>query len=85
MEAKRLAKGEALILEAIESLRKELDPDRLLDLKGAAAVLGVSMPTIYRVSAQPDFPVIRLGRLIRVRKRALIEFVEKSDLSKLSV
>ena len=42
----------------------------------AAAVVGVSESTMYQLIRRADFPVIRMGRVRRVSKQGLNEWIE---------
>jgi excisionase family DNA binding protein len=56
------------------------DSDRLLTVPEVAEVLGVSPNLVYRfVALDPTFPVIRLGRLVRVREGALARWIRRGE------
>lgn len=56
------------------------DSDRLLTVPEVAEVLGVSRNLVYRfVALDPTFPVIRLGRLVRVREGALARWIRRGE------
>jgi excisionase family DNA binding protein len=51
-------------------------PDKdLLDVEGAAALLGVSTRTIYTLASKGDIPATRVGRAWRFARRNLIAWV----------
>jgi len=57
----------------------ELDSFELLSVPEASALLGVSPGLVRRLTLlDPSFPVVRLGRLIRVHKGALAVWVRQS-------
>lgn len=39
--------------------------------------LNISRPKAYQLIHQPGFPVLRLGRVVRIPKNQLIQWVEK--------
>lgn len=47
-----------------------------LSITETAAVLGVSRPTIYRLIQTDGFPLLKLGRISRIPKKALEEWIE---------
>lgn len=51
---------------------KLLRTDEILDVKGAAELLGVSQPTIERRTMDGSLPSFRVGRLRRYRKSDLL-------------
>ena len=55
--------------------------DRLLNADEIAIVLNVSKPQVYLMMRRGDFPVVKMGRLIRARKSAIEEFIDRSTLS----
>ena len=58
------------------------DPEssRLLTVPEVAEVLGVSRNLVYRfVALDPTFPVVRLGRLVKVREGALACWIRRGE------
>ena len=51
-----------------------MDKD-ILDVEGAAVVLGVSARTIYKLARQGDIPATRVGREWRFARKNLIAWV----------
>ncbi len=59
----------------MQELQKKLDS--LLDYRGAAEVLAVSVPTVKRLASSGEIPVIRVGqRATRFEPSALREFID---------
>ena len=57
-----------------------IENDQLLDLRTAAAMLGYSIKGLRRRVAQRDIPAVHLSaRAIRIRKSALLEFIESCE------
>ncbi|HAM39870.1 MAG TPA: DNA-binding protein [Candidatus Omnitrophica bacterium] len=50
----------------------------------AAEALGVGRSAIYELIKQPGFPVVRIGRSVRISKKALAEWVERQAKSQAS-
>lgn len=50
----------------------------LLTRKEAAEKMRVSLPTLDRLAARSDFPVVRLGRSVKIPDQLLDEWVEKN-------
>lgn len=48
-----------------------------LSVSEAAAVLGVSRPTVYRLIRQSDFPVFRVGTRQLISRSGLETWVER--------
>ena len=44
---------------------------RVLTMQEAAAKLQISIPTMYKLTKEPDFPAFRVGRGLRVREDML--------------
>jgi excisionase family DNA binding protein len=55
--------------------------DRLLNADEIAMVLNVSKPQVYLMMRRGDFPVVKMGRLVRARESAIEEFINRSTLS----
>jgi excisionase family DNA binding protein len=47
-----------------------------LGTKEVAAILGCSLPTVRRIMQRRDFPLIRVGKNMKVSKAALIKWSE---------
>lgn len=47
-----------------------------LGTKEVAAILGCSLPTVRHIMQRRDFPLIRVGRMMKVSKAALIKWSE---------
>ena len=55
--------------------------NRLLNADEIAIVLNVSKPQVYLMMRRGDFPVVKMGRLVRARETAIEEFINRSTLS----
>ena len=55
--------------------------DRLLNAQDIARILKVSKPQVYLMMRRGDFPVVKMGRLVRARESAIEEFINRSTLS----
>jgi excisionase family DNA binding protein len=49
----------------------------VLTMRHVRQILGVSRGKAYDLAQQPDFPVIRLGRTIRVPRAALMRWIDR--------
>lgn len=47
-----------------------------LNTKDVASILGCSLPTARRIMQRRDFPLIRVGKNMKVSKAALIKWSE---------
>lgn len=61
------------------------DPNEILDLKGAAEVLGVSKAHLSKMLSGllpglPPIPHIRAGRSVRIRRGTLLEWFRQAEL-----
>ncbi|NLN70317.1 MAG: helix-turn-helix domain-containing protein [Chloroflexi bacterium] len=54
--------------------------DRLLDAQDIAERLRVSKPQVYVMMRRGDFPIVKMGRLKRVRQADIEEFINRSTL-----
>jgi hypothetical protein len=75
---------DALAVEGASSVTKE--PRAILDVKGAAAVLGCSASHISnilngKVEGVPPIPHVRAGRLRLIRRAALMHWFERQEES----
>ena len=52
------------------------DPDDLLSLPEVAKILGVSESNIYKMSANRELPVTKIGHKVRVRRGALQQWIQ---------
>lgn len=50
----------------------------ILDVGGAAALLGVSKSTVYKMANAGDFPGVKVGKEWRFARRNLINWVAQS-------
>ena len=55
-------------------------PDCLLNAKQIAEVLNVSKPQVFLMIRRGDFPVVKMGRLVRVRRSAIEDYIIKQTL-----
>jgi len=55
-------------------------PDCLLNAKQIAEILNVSKPQVFLMIRRGDFPVVRMGRLVRVRLSAIEDYIIKQTL-----
>jgi excisionase family DNA binding protein len=49
----------------------------MLTLRDAQNILGVSKQKMYEVAHSPGFPMMRLGRVIRVPRAAFLEWLDR--------
>jgi len=63
-----------------------LPPPRMVKVAYAAALLGVSVRTIYSVVESGELPSMRVGRCIRIPREALEEYANswRADSEKLT-
>ncbi len=54
-------------------------PDEVLDVKGAAELLKCSRETVYRMARDGSIPFFRVGRNLRFRRRALLEWAAEQE------
>jgi len=52
----------------------------LLSLKEAANYLTISVSTLKRLIKSKKIPVVRFGKIYRIEKKDLIEFIEKNKI-----
>lgn len=55
--------------------------DSLLNAQEISEILKVSKPQVYLMMRRGDFPVVKMGRLVRARESAVEEFIQRSTLS----
>jgi len=56
------------------------DPDKLLNAQDIARLLQVSKPQVYLMMRRGDFPIVKMGRLVRARQSTIEAFIDKSTL-----
>lgn len=55
-----------------------MDTEKLtLSVNEAARLTGIGRDCLYRLTRRDDFPVLRLGRSIRIPRRALEAWIER--------
>lgn len=52
----------------------------VLDVRHIQCIMGISRTGAYELVHRPGFPAFRSGRLIKVRKKAFFEWMEKSGM-----
>jgi helix-turn-helix protein len=63
----------------MKNARHTLNNDRLVyDVPEAGALLGLSRNASYLAAARGDLPVIKIGRLLKVPKSALVELLNSA-------
>lgn len=55
--------------------------DKLLNAQDIAKMLNVSKPQVYLMMRRGDFPVVKMGRLVRARQSDIEEFINRSTFS----
>ncbi len=68
----------SLLQPSREERIAEMD-EEVLDVGGAARVLGVSTKTIYTLARKGDIPARRIGREWRFARKNLVEWVANSS------
>jgi excisionase family DNA binding protein len=58
------------------AVRAAMDDREVLKVEEAAALMRVTKNTAYELIAKGEIPSVRLGRLIRVPRRALLAMLE---------
>ena len=56
------------------------DSDKLLNAHDIARLLQVSKPQVYLMMRRGDFPIVKMGRLVRARQSVIEAFIDKSTL-----
>lgn len=56
---------------------ENLDELKLLDMTGAAAVLGIKVSTLYRICMKNEITCVKIGKLNRFRMSDLQDFINK--------
>jgi len=59
------------------------DYPMILQAQHIQEILGVSKPTAYELMEQQDFPLIRIGRLKRVRKEDFFQWLSGQHVNSL--
>ena len=54
-----------------------MDGRLTLSVEEAAAELGICAKSVYALARREDFPIIKLGRRIRIPREGLREWVER--------
>ena len=67
------------LLKPSREERRERMDEEILDVEGAAHVLGVSTRTIYKLARQGAIPAMRIGREWRFARKNLIDWVTNSS------
>ena len=57
---------------------KKYAPNQLLRAAEVAKVLDISKPEAYKLIRDKEFPVVRIGRLVRVKFFDFENFIEKN-------
>lgn len=63
--------------DEVRTLRNERDPERLLDLDEAAALLGISRRSVDTLVAAGELSSLKIGRRRLVPRRALSAFIRR--------
>lgn len=58
---------------------KPLDGDRLLDVREAAAMLGLKPSTLYQWAYERRIPIVKLGRALRFRLSVVQKLIRDSE------
>lgn len=59
-------------------LRKQNQPE-LLKVQEAAELLGVSPGNVYNMAHIPGFPAVRIGRTVKIKRRLLLEWLDRQE------
>lgn len=51
----------------------------LLTVNEMAKILGIGRSSAYELCRQQEFPVIRIGKCIRISKKALLDWIERAS------
>lgn len=54
--------------------------DKLLNAQDIARLLKVSKPQVYLMMRRGDFPIVKMGRLVRARQSAIEAFIDTGTL-----
>lgn len=55
----------------------DIDTIKFLDTKEVAKALGCSLPTARQIMFRYDFPLIRVGRALKVERIAFLDWASK--------
>ncbi|TWT79122.1 Helix-turn-helix domain protein [Planctomycetes bacterium CA13] len=69
--------ADALANRVAERLSGSFDPESLIDVHGAADLLGCSVPTVERLTRSGELPSVKVGRLRRYHRGELLKRVSK--------
>ncbi len=65
----------------VEKVKPEPQKDLfLVSLGDAARLLSVSPRTVYRLAAAGKLPLLKVGRSVRIRYDALVDFLNRAEL-----
>ena len=67
------------LLKPSRAERIEMMDEEILDVAGAARVLGVSTRTVYNLAWKGEIPAMRIGREWRFARKNLVEWVINSS------
>jgi excisionase family DNA binding protein len=67
------------LLKPTRAERIEMMDEEILDVAGAARVLGVSTRTVYNLARKGEIPAMRIGREWRFARKNLVEWVINSS------
>jgi excisionase family DNA binding protein len=67
------------LLKPSRAERIEMMDEEILDVAGAARVLGVSTRTVYNLARKGEIPAMRIGREWRFARKNLVEWVINSS------
>ncbi len=72
-----MAEQQALpgLLKPTREERVELMDSEILDIEGAARMLGVSTRTIYNLARKGEIPAMKVGREWRFARRNIVDWV----------
>lgn len=63
---------------------KILDSDRLMNMDEAADFLNIKKSTIYTMTMRKEIPCVKIGKLNRFRRAALIKWIKARERGKKS-
>ena len=58
-------------------MNNELEDSRLMNAREVAHYLGIGRTKVYAMFREPDFPCIHVGKMKRVRKKDLMDWLIK--------
>lgn len=62
------------------SRRPIMEDKKLLSLKEAAEMLGIHYTTMRQYARRGKFPVIRIGRLLKIEAKDIEEYIKKNKI-----